>query len=235
MKKKSYKNFETLAIRNQTERSQYREHSTPIYATSSFVFDDVKKNLKEKTKAQVGKYIWEINLNEILSSVEKDKRIQKMQIKRSFPNKIDIQLLPHEPIAIYIRKDQKIFPIARDGTLMPEIIGGENLDVPVFRGTTLYFENEIRRTAAEILVMLDEVGTVLNSKSISELSYDSKNGFGFVLHPEGEHLKLGFEDFKNRILMAEKVITYLNAQGLKSRVIDVRFSKKVVVSPRNAP
>jgi O-succinylhomoserine sulfhydrylase len=43
MKKKSYKNFETLAIRNQTERSQYREHSTPIYATSSFVFDDAEQ------------------------------------------------------------------------------------------------------------------------------------------------------------------------------------------------
>jgi O-succinylhomoserine sulfhydrylase len=42
-KKKTYKNFETLAIRNQTERSQYREHSTPIYATSSFVFDDAEQ------------------------------------------------------------------------------------------------------------------------------------------------------------------------------------------------
>ncbi|MBK8054558.1 MAG: O-succinylhomoserine sulfhydrylase [Saprospiraceae bacterium] len=32
--------FETKAIRIQTERSQHHEHSTPIYATSSFVFDD---------------------------------------------------------------------------------------------------------------------------------------------------------------------------------------------------
>jgi O-succinylhomoserine sulfhydrylase len=43
MSKKKYKNFETLAIRNQTERSQYREHSTPIFATSSFVFDDAEQ------------------------------------------------------------------------------------------------------------------------------------------------------------------------------------------------
>lgn len=32
--------FETQAIRHQAERSQYREHTTPIYMTSSFVFDD---------------------------------------------------------------------------------------------------------------------------------------------------------------------------------------------------
>ena len=36
------KNFETQAIRNQTERTQYSEHSTPLYLTSSFVFDDAE-------------------------------------------------------------------------------------------------------------------------------------------------------------------------------------------------
>ncbi len=38
----AYKNFETGAIRTQTERSQYSEHSTPLFATSSFVFDDAE-------------------------------------------------------------------------------------------------------------------------------------------------------------------------------------------------
>ena len=36
----SHKNFETAAIRNQIDRSQFKEHSTPLYLTSSFVFDD---------------------------------------------------------------------------------------------------------------------------------------------------------------------------------------------------
>lgn len=36
-------NFETLAIRLQTERTQHREHSTPIFPTSSFVFDDAEQ------------------------------------------------------------------------------------------------------------------------------------------------------------------------------------------------
>ena len=34
--------FETQAIRIQTERSQFSEHSTPLYLTSSFVFDDAE-------------------------------------------------------------------------------------------------------------------------------------------------------------------------------------------------
>lgn len=35
-------NFETQAIRTQTERTQFDEHSTPLYLTSSFVFEDAE-------------------------------------------------------------------------------------------------------------------------------------------------------------------------------------------------
>lgn len=34
--------FETQAIRTQTERSQFLEHSTPLYLTSSFIFEDAE-------------------------------------------------------------------------------------------------------------------------------------------------------------------------------------------------
>ena len=34
--------FETQAIRNQLERTQYLEHSVPLYLTSSFVFEDAE-------------------------------------------------------------------------------------------------------------------------------------------------------------------------------------------------
>ncbi|MCU0369735.1 MAG: O-succinylhomoserine sulfhydrylase [Cyclobacteriaceae bacterium] len=35
--------FETDAIRAQTDRTQYREHSVPLYLTSSFVFEDAEQ------------------------------------------------------------------------------------------------------------------------------------------------------------------------------------------------
>jgi O-succinylhomoserine sulfhydrylase len=37
------KNFETLAIRGQYDRTEHREHSVPLYLTSSFVFDDAEQ------------------------------------------------------------------------------------------------------------------------------------------------------------------------------------------------
>ncbi len=37
------RNFETDAVRTQSERTDFREHSTPLYLTSSFVFDDAEQ------------------------------------------------------------------------------------------------------------------------------------------------------------------------------------------------
>ncbi len=37
------KNFETDAVRSQKERTGYREHSVPLFLTSSFVFDDAEQ------------------------------------------------------------------------------------------------------------------------------------------------------------------------------------------------
>lgn len=38
-----YDNFETNAIRTRTEQSDYREHGSPIYFTSSFTFEDAEQ------------------------------------------------------------------------------------------------------------------------------------------------------------------------------------------------
>ncbi len=39
----TWENFETNAIRTQSDRTDQREHSVPIYMTSSFVFDDAEQ------------------------------------------------------------------------------------------------------------------------------------------------------------------------------------------------
>jgi O-succinylhomoserine sulfhydrylase len=46
--------FETRAIRLQGERSQFREHSAPIYYTSSFMFDDTEHGKRLFEGSEVG-------------------------------------------------------------------------------------------------------------------------------------------------------------------------------------
>jgi O-succinylhomoserine sulfhydrylase len=53
--------FETKAIRQQTERSQFSEHSTPLYLTSSFVFDDaedMRASFAEEKERNLYSRVW---------------------------------------------------------------------------------------------------------------------------------------------------------------------------------
>lgn len=70
----SMENFETLAVRTQTERSQFDEHSTPLYLTSSFVFNDAEDMrasfAEEKQKNLYSRYS-NPNTNEFIEKMVK--------------------------------------------------------------------------------------------------------------------------------------------------------------------
>jgi len=66
------KNFETVAIRTQTETSQFSEHSVPLYLTSGFVFDDAEEMrasfAEEKQRDLYSRYS-NPNVNEFVDKV----------------------------------------------------------------------------------------------------------------------------------------------------------------------
>ncbi|MDP5231922.1 MAG: aminotransferase class I/II-fold pyridoxal phosphate-dependent enzyme [Cellulophaga sp.] len=66
------KKFETEAIRTQTERSQFLEHSTPLYLTSSFVFEDaedMRASFNEEKERNIYSRYSNPNTNEFIEKV----------------------------------------------------------------------------------------------------------------------------------------------------------------------
>ena len=64
--------FETHAIRNQTKRSQYLEHSTPLYLTSSFIFEDsedMRASFAEEKKRNIYSRFSNPNTSEFVQKV----------------------------------------------------------------------------------------------------------------------------------------------------------------------
>ncbi|MDY0780322.1 trans-sulfuration enzyme family protein [Tenacibaculum sp. IB213877] len=64
--------FETQAIRTQTERTQFSEHSTPLYLTSSFVFDnaeDMRASFAEEKEKNLYSRFSNPNTTEFVSKI----------------------------------------------------------------------------------------------------------------------------------------------------------------------
>lgn len=66
--------FETEAIRTQNERTQFQEHSTPLYLTSSYVFDDaedMRASFSEEKKRNIYSRFTNPNTSEFTEKIAK--------------------------------------------------------------------------------------------------------------------------------------------------------------------
>lgn len=67
-------NFETIAIRTQTERTQFLEHSTPLYLTSSYIFEDsedMRASFAEEKERNIYSRFTNPNTSEFVEKITK--------------------------------------------------------------------------------------------------------------------------------------------------------------------
>ncbi|WP_177762764.1 trans-sulfuration enzyme family protein [Flavobacterium sp. I3-2] len=79
MKTEENFNDETIAIRTQTERSQFLEHSTPLYLTSSFVFEDsedMRSSFSEEKDRNIYSRFSNPNTTELVEKIVKLERAE---------------------------------------------------------------------------------------------------------------------------------------------------------------
>lgn len=79
MKTEENFNDETIAIRTQTERSQFLEHSTPLYLTSSFIFEDsedMRSSFSEEKDRNIYSRFSNPNTTELVEKIIKLERAE---------------------------------------------------------------------------------------------------------------------------------------------------------------
>lgn len=200
----------------------------------SSLFPKIEADLKPKLATLFGQYIWKLDLENLLTSIEKDRRLKDLNIVRRWPDKLQVEIRPHQAIAnILGDKSNTIYPLTRDGGLLPPANLNEASDAPILRGSHFLKDQKLRKLTLELLLLIPEEG-IFSLRNISEISFKEKEGLVLVLSPDGAEVIMGREDFAKRVDYVGRVIQYLSSENLRGRVIDSRFQKKVVVRLRNA-
>lgn len=202
--------------------------------SSSGLFGKIKADMQPKLASLYGQNIVNINLEEVYEELQKDRRIKDVRISRSFPNTLKLVVEPHIPIAnLLSEKGDRVYPMTREGSLFSPVALKDSADAPVLRGRNFLKNMNLRKEALELLKLFPEHGD-FGLGDISEIQFESKKGYILILSHEASEVILGHSDFAKRIEYVGRVLQYLRAENLKGRVIDARFSKKVVVRLRNA-
>lgn len=203
-------------------------------SNQDLLFQRIRTSLQAQFQVYQGRYVWQVPLKVLYELVAKDKRVKKVSIYREFPSVFRLVVEPHTPVLAYLDRDGRIYPVAADAALLPAVSASEAPDLPILRGESFRDEIGLRELALDLFKSVPDDGPVTKA-SVSEIIYNAKDGFKVFVSGTGAEVKLGDSDFGPKLSRVQKVLSYLDSQNIKGRVIDARFSKKVVVRLRNTP
>lgn len=197
-------------------------------------WEETNKNIESSLSAYKGKKIWEVSLSMIREQLVRFPSIQKLQVQKVWPNKLEVSYALPELKAIYPLLNGKYQILATDGRWIGPFTWSRLPGLPWMRGDWVVKKPEMISVALQLLEQLPKK-SALSAEQVSEIQFSELDGFLLTLVKSGQQIRFGTDDFEIKSLRGLQVLDYLQTRGLESRVIDLNFSKKVLVRLRNHP
>lgn len=202
------------------------------HSSESFLFEKTEPALRGSLAPFIGLPFWRVRLKDVMEVIQRDRRVRTAHIERDFPHRIKVTITPHEPLIGCLDEFGRVHPVARDATLLPSVPLKDMQNFPLLRGREFFEDQSLRLRAIQLLELLPDTG-LSRRDSVSEILHSKNNGFEIFLTGSAAEIRLGEDEFELKMGRVEKVLSYLQSRSLNGRVIDARFSKKVVVRLRS--
>ena len=182
--------------------------------TSSELINVNKDDISKAVKYLYSKSFFDIDLNHLKNKLEKIEWVRKINVRRSYPNEIIIDIEEHTPILrwnnkMYINKYGEKFNASKIDKSIPILISDESRINEVFAYFKLFNEKLSSRK-------LDFKITKITENEIRSLAISLSSGI---------NIQLGSKDVNNKIPLFFEIYKSLNTRDLnKIRYIDMRYS-----------
>lgn len=182
--------------------------------TSSELININKDDISNAVKYLYSKSFFDIDLNYLKNKLEKIEWVRKINVRRSYPNEIIIDIEEHTPILIwnnkmYINTYGEKFNVSKIDKNIPILISDESRINEVFTYFKLFNEKLSSRK-------LDFKITKIMENEIRSLTISLSSGI---------NIQLGSKDVNIKIPLFFEIYKSLNTRDLnKIRYIDMRYS-----------
>ncbi len=196
------------------------------------------RGLKLRTQGALKSFdnrkIWDIELGQVKAAILQDEWVKDVLISRSFPNSLNVRIVPKQTALVLVGAKGELWPITDDGKRLATLPADALPDVPLLRGDIFNRDEVKRKEAIQFALNLPDKGAITQA-NVSEIFWNKEDGYSLMLMQPKVEVKLGLESLDTKVLRAGQVMNYLASHDLKGRVIDASFSKKVLVRLRKGP
>jgi cell division protein FtsQ len=193
-----------------------------------------RQELLNKLEAQKQQSLWKVDLDLWKKELLNQPWIQEVELRKVWPDQLRVRLRTKEIEAILLLRNGDFVPLTSEGAMLNPASVKTIPDVPLLVGRSLEANQNLRTRALDLLKNLPDQSP-FSKQSISEISFDEKDGFWVQLIEQGTRVRLGKDQLDRKSQRVNQVLSYLQTNTLQARVIDADLSKKVVVRLRKDP
>lgn len=209
---------------------QWSKESEQFCSDNQKLCAQLEEGIQEKLKSQIGQKIHKVSIRQIRSEALLNNWFENLSIQRQLPSRLEAEAKLVNPEAI-VYTDKQLFAIGPQGQLLASQKINYLPSLPILRGENFLQDAQLRKQALEFLRNFPSTGE-MSLAFVSELTYSPEESFSFIILPSRNLVKMTPDNVSLRLARVSQVIEYLNSRQMNSRVIDARFSKKVLVRLR---
>ncbi len=218
---------ETIEISNATEYD-LNEDNLKLESYYQKQFSEYKKELNYLQNI----FMWDLPLKKITELSSKPNWVDDVRVIRHWPNKLELKIKTKILGCLLVNGNGKIIPVAKDGTLLPQITMQEAPSLPFLRGLELNKNMELRKKAVDFISQLSDEG-MFSKHQVVEIFYKETEGFIATLDWKGLLVKLGYNPNSVTISRLKQVLEYIKNKNISGKIVDANFSKRVLVKLQN--
>jgi cell division septal protein FtsQ len=177
--------------------------------------------------------LFTLRIKEVAKRVESHPWIEEVKISKVFPDKLLIRIEERKPIAIL--QLEELYYIDAKGVIFSRVSDRDGYNYPFLTGLTRQAlekdpaaSKQLITKALEILKLVEKE-KLFPLREISEIHMEKNFGVYCFTRNEGIELKMGWEDFGEKLKRMSIIWKDLKKRGLSAASIDCSDLKRMVV------
>ncbi len=177
--------------------------------------------------------LFSVKLKEVVRRLESHPWIEQVRVRKVFPHKIVIQVKERKPMAII--QLEELYYIDARGEIFTPVGDRDEYNYPYVTGLTRRAFEKDPEDAKRLIAKALELLRIVNQEKaaplgeISEIHMEKAFGIHYFTKAEGVEVKMGWEDFEEKLKRLPLIWSDLRKRGLSAVSIDCSDLTSMVV------
>lgn len=178
--------------------------------------------------------IFSVNLKAMARRISSHPWVKSVAVGREFPNRLVVEVQERTALAL-CKMDKDFYLLDKDGAFFKKLDADDDVDLPVLTGYSREgrMNAELLQKTVGLLKHLTLSKSFPTINSVSEINLSEVAGLSLITD-NGFCLKLGFDNYENKLQRLLPVVTALNKKNIKQELfnVDLRDVSKIYVERR---